>query len=410
MTTKHSQLLFLGTTLLAIPGLVFSKGEITNFETESVSATSSSYVKDAHRYEWGMSDDLLLKYINYDSKRLPVNSLPPNLVKIRRVANSHSYGQPCSIFVSALVSYKYKPTFPGDKTGSGNCNLGQVITDSNINYGSLDLFSNTVDRSSTLKNIERIDVIYSSGLKSGTEDLAHAGHFVIEKSGNNPVKIAAILSLDENKNPKTYGPLISIYPATFADATQIRYGITNVEDSYGWLTTEPIAPQDYLADIGVTQEPLGAAFVSLADLGLSANQVYFGVSLIPSDVNSTTSDLINPLTYPLNTPVFSGESIQDPLPFGGDADLKVGIAGAFELVPTSDNTQPTQNDDGNSAGSNDSQSIVTTVLGETTTQDITDVVPTQNGTTGGGGGSGSFGLFSLLSIALFRRFKFRSNR
>ncbi|HGG60724.1 MAG TPA: hypothetical protein ENK26_12555, partial [Gammaproteobacteria bacterium] len=183
------------------------------------------------------------------------------------------------------------------------------------NLGTLDLFTNT---GSNAKNVERADFIFSTGVTapSDAELLASSGHIVAEKSGNNPVKIAAILALDGNGQPSQYGPLIKVN----SNNADVEYGLTNIQATLDFLTNTSANP-GYIQKNEYSTETMGMAFVSLADLGVSAGQTYYGFSLFPNDVNQTY-DLTQPATFPQDT--------------GGpdEADLYGGAAGYFTLATT----------------------------------------------------------------------------
>ena len=76
--------------------------------------------------------------------------------------------------------------------------------------------------------------------------LPQGGHVVAEKRGNNPVQVAAILSLDILGQPEAFGPLIRVKPH-FAncDDSSICYGVTNLRHDYAFFQSSSVVPQGF---------------------------------------------------------------------------------------------------------------------------------------------------------------------
>ena len=361
--------------LASLAPQVYARGEITHITTELVAAIPSSYTVDGQTYEWGNGEDLILKSIEYNGKSIEYNKFKPDTVIVRRVANSKSTGAPCSVFAQNLGdNHKLAPSYPPtDSNGKGNCDYAKVVSSEVLNRGTLDLFANAV-REKSIKNIERVDLVFSYGITTPATGLDESGHVVIEKSGNNHVQVAAIRKLDAEGNPSSYGPLVMVNPSNFDDSSKIRYGIAYGPINVTYLANENKAPQGYLKAVGSLEETLGIAFVSASDLGLGTNETYYGISLFSADVDSTKHTLTDPTTFPLNT----GANDADD----GDADLIVGTAGDFTvgIPPTSSNGQPPKAVEGNS-----------------NTKDVIDIV--EDNANKSGGGSGAMGIVSLLLVA-----------
>ena len=179
-----------------------------------------------------------------------------------------------------------------------------------INIGTLDLFKNVSNDYDTAKNIERVDFITPDGITAPLEtpNLAKSGHVVTEKSGNNEVRIAAILSIDANNNPTSYGTLVPVMPYS-ANSSEVHYqnstiylpdNSTITQQNLGFYRNEQRDSQGYPWYIASTSEPLAMAFVSLEDLGISAGQTYYGFSYFGRDVDSSM-DLSNYASFPTNT-------------------------------------------------------------------------------------------------------------
>ncbi len=342
--------------LLFFINFAFAKGEITTVLTTSIPVSpsnQSSYYADKKysflsygpytHYYWGEGSNLRIDGFIYNGteyKYVDMNASAQ--VKIRKSSTDYS----CSIFAEVVdgTSHndrRYKPSFPDINSSKFHiCDLERIMSGRIINIGVLDLFNNKSAPSQ--KSIERVDFIYPSGITSPPSAyLEKAGHIVTEKSGNNHLKIAAILSLDSSGNPASYGPLITIYPNSkyyakkqFANvpnggADAIRYGITNIKLTQQFLYTNSRYvnslgnivgnPPRY---VGHTTEPIGMAFVDLKTLGVPPNTTYYGFSYFGGDVTdggnpNNLVDYTNPTYFPQDTKRTLDEGDADP--YGGTA-------------------------------------------------------------------------------------------
>ncbi len=321
----------LGVLLSCLPlTSVWAKGEATNIYSSPISASEqATYDTAGNIYNWGQGSDgqgadgdLLIDGFSLDDgvTRYDYQSVA-DVVEVVRVGLE----MPCGLFAETTgISYSYKPDFPGDAVGL-NCDMAAVMAGRVINVGALDVFNNADPQG---KNIERVDFIFSDGIT--VTQPADVGHVVTEKSGNNNVKIAAILTLDNGK-PASYGSLVTVYARAGTLnigcpnlATDICYGVPSGNSrNNGFLqtsnanTTPPV-------ETARMDESLGLAFVSLADLGLNAGDVYYGFSYFPPDVDSVTHTLTDPATFPNNTSRGGTDK-------HGDADMFGGTAGYFVL-------------------------------------------------------------------------------
>ncbi len=310
----------LAALLAAGTGTALARGEVDTVITEAVPATPSSYIADGKTYRWGLGVDLKIRSFVYQGKTLGYNPITPDRVQILRIDNPNANGKPCAIYAErAGDTHGYQPTLPAT---SGECPMGAIIAGDTVNIGALDVFSNAGIGDYSLKNIERVDLIYTTGIIAPDDNLNLAGHPVLEKSGNNPIKIAAILSLDSNGQPASYGPLVTVHRAAYADSDAVQYGITNVNTINDFLWSNDKQPNGPMIARSTLAEPLGFAFVTLTDLGIAPGQTYYGVSAFGIDVDAGIHDLNNPNSFPLDTGIDS---------IGDDADLHIGSAGNLRL-------------------------------------------------------------------------------
>ncbi len=145
--------------------------------------------------------------------------------------------------------------------------------------------------------VERIDVIWTSGLVSCAP--ANSVFPIIERGGNDSIKIAAITSLDVNGDPSGYTSLIPIEDADWPGS-----GVSN--DDYMVLRRQVIGQNPLpLINVGViagqSAQIVQGVAVSFSELGISANEVVYGYSLFAYDVNTTDHTLTDISTFPTNT-------------------------------------------------------------------------------------------------------------
>jgi hypothetical protein len=219
----------------------------------------------------------------------PVNAF----VKLRRNANSY-VGDTSNHYNFWAINSLIPP--PLAKLGIFNFIAPEITSpedafiSNNINSGYDNIFQNTINYLHS-GNIERVDFILPDGLKPAAYDLDNAGAAVVDRGVGDPFKIAAILSLDVNKNPLTYGPLVSVTTAQFGPAllaTSFNYVIMVHDPKYGNLSRPS----------NLNNQNIRGVFMTLRDLGIAVNQRFYGYSLFGQDVVSANP---NWRTYPTNS-------------------------------------------------------------------------------------------------------------
>ncbi len=325
--------------LLLISYNTWANGEVTEISTFSEASDKQQPVNylgsDGNTYMWGQGNETRIESFIYNEEKYDYKTLADKVV-IERVNNPNAEGTPCGIFAQTTGTvFQYEPSFPSADTDTYNCDLAGVMAGRIINRGVLNVFMNT---GTAAKNIERVDFIFSSGIVSPDKEalLEKAGHVVMEKSGNNPVKIAAIRALDAAGRPSVYGPLILVNTVTAcAGQNTICYGLAGPEIEYDFLANNPkpdsnLNPSHGYVEYRATEsERPGIAFVSLKDLGVEASRRYYGFSYFAADVDEVNHTLSDPATFPRDT---ATAAPGDPVGTGpGGADIYGGTAGYFEL-------------------------------------------------------------------------------
>ena len=311
-------------TSLLLSSSVLASGQVSSVVVSEQPATPFSYSAGGADYDWGRGDNQLIDRFTADGTNY-IFALAADEVQVQRDdIPDVATGEPCGIFVEELERSEslriLAADFPSDGSAAGNCDLQSLLDSRIVNRGLLDAFSNTRPDA---KNIERLDYLFFFGTIApfSVDTLGMAGHIVAEKSGNNPVKIAAVLSLDAFGQPAQYGPLVLV-SAAGCSAPAICYGATDLVHNYSFLQNQFTAPQSFPVETERTTEAVNIAFISAANLGLAAGQRYFGVSIFADDVDDDLHDLLDPSTFPNDTS-------DDFIVLGDDADIYGGLTGYY---------------------------------------------------------------------------------
>ncbi len=317
------------TAVATAVGLTLSAGvqassPVSSIQTSEVPATPFIYTAEGIEYQWGMGNNQIMEGFVSEGLAYSYAMSADHVAVQRRDIPGVTTGEPCGIFVERLsdgdASREFAADYPSDGSGTGNCDLSALLASRVLNRGAVDLFSNVLPDA---KNIERLDYVFDRGVLAplSADAMAHAGHLAAEKSSNNPVKIAAILSLDIFGQPASYGPMVLIGPSG-CSAPDNCYGITDLQHQYSFLQNNYNEPQSFPVETERSFESVGMAFISADDLGLQPGQRYFGFSFFSDDVNAEDHDLLDPGTFPDDTEDDFGVP-------GDDADIYGGLSGYF---------------------------------------------------------------------------------
>lgn len=234
-----------GVSALLLSSSVFCAGQVSSVLISEIPATPFSYTAEGVQYNWGGGNNQILEGFTVDGRTFAYAMSANEVVIQRDDIIGVSTGEPCGIFVEELTrsdgSRTYAADFPHDGSEEGNCELEQLLESRIVNRGLLDTFSNVFP---VAKNIERLDYLFYFGALAplSADQLPLAGHLVAEKRGNNPVKMAAIVSLDVFGQPDQYGPMVLVSAAGCA-GTDVCYGATDLVHAYSFLQNEFDSPQ-----------------------------------------------------------------------------------------------------------------------------------------------------------------------
>lgn len=160
-----------------------------------------------------------------------------------------------------------------------------------INRGADAIFNNTK------YSIERLDYMFNSPKQvSNAADLSVSGFSIFERGGGaiDPIQIVAILGVDGAGIPNCFGTPVNVIPSDYGGSVYSGGGqdvVVHKDPS-----DSDFRPHgNYAGDIQ-------GVFITLADLGLSVNQDFYGYALFDTNVNPSNNacntDLIDWESYP----------------------------------------------------------------------------------------------------------------
>ncbi len=292
-------------------------------QRETVSDPSGDYTVEHTDYLFNNAPGLLrLQAFTVGAQTFtPAPSTPR--VQVLRVDNAQSSGQRLRYFAEGEIKATKIPLVPPRPFAAE-----EIMASDIVNRGLVDVFLNQKEGRHSANNIERIDVLFDNALDTSANVLTSSGFLLLEKSGNNPVQVAAVIALDAVGNPAAYGPLLKIGTSRFRHAAS----------DFEWVTLEsqanesPAGSGDNGLPVAIVQtnEAIGATFVSLADLGVDSNTDVFGYSLIPLDVDPAVHDLTDVHTYPTDT---RGSTTRFEGREGTGADFFGGMGALYKTTP-----------------------------------------------------------------------------
>ncbi|MEO6455465.1 MAG: hypothetical protein ABIN97_15405 [Ginsengibacter sp.] len=273
---------------------VTSQTPITAVDTtSSVASYDSTYTGGANTYNWGVSPYNTVLYLDGFSaggKSYIYSTAITGNVKLRRVNNANISGNYTIEWAEAVtVGANTFNLFPEYQS-----HLDTFLTNHVYNKGTDNLFDNiTTNRN----NIERLDWLATSAYSTPTP--VSSGFAVFDKGNpgtHDPFCIAAITSVDVAGDPLTYGPIVRVGREDYGDP--------------GPFLTYRVLKATYPSKLLITGASIsqnrGGVFISLKDLGVTANTPIYGYSLFSNDLPGTATsadllDVTNSTFFPLGT-------------------------------------------------------------------------------------------------------------
>lgn len=208
-----------------------------------------------------------------------------------------------------------------------------------------------VNTATNFANVERIDIIYYTGIVTSSPSTAVFP--IVERGGNDDIKVAAIKTLDANGDPSEY----------YSTVVQVNNNGTSEWGNSGIAHLSLVMRRQDATSDPLPQSTLGSqnihgSAVSFTDFGVAADEIVYGYSIFAEDVDESTVDITDITEYPTTTGSASG------------LDL---IAGISTAVASDDNLTKSTGPGGYKADldtwlkANNSASVTTSTDGSTVT-------------------------------------------
>jgi uncharacterized repeat protein (TIGR01451 family) len=218
-------------------------------------------------------------------------------LRIQRKDNPQNTGVRELIYCRGAPVFPVSPNFSIACEGSSLTDMATILLGRSLNYGTDNIFTNNASNDN---NIERIDYIYKTGINvGGAVSTGDVGFVILERGGNDNVRLAAILSVDAGFNPSSFGPLVQIGGGDWG------YSGTNYQTVV--FRRDP-GDLDYRPSADLGSQNIDGTLVTFADLNIDPGTTFFGYALFPDDVidgstnfPGTPMDLVGLTDVPLNT-------------------------------------------------------------------------------------------------------------
>lgn len=292
---------------------ISSNGAATYSNTPaSGSGAFSSCISTTFTYTFNSGTSNLLKLVDiFTNSQNYYIANGSAIVKLRRVNNSGVTGK------RSILSMESTLTTTVNCPSSNQITLRTPYQDvmenflntNYINQGTDNIFCNTGNSDGNNNNIERVDVIFSGGLK--TSSPANAGFAVFDRGVNynhDGFRIAAITSIDANGDPASYGAL-KICTKGNGSNSNGSWGhptVANGNKKFAVYVLRKEEAETQLKVSSTVNQEVGGVFFSFSDLGIAANQTIYGYSVLASDgtANPASAQMLNindAKVYPTNT-------------------------------------------------------------------------------------------------------------
>jgi hypothetical protein len=161
-----------------------------------------------------------------------------------------------------------------------------------LNKGTDNVFSNTSGQN-TFNNIERIDLIYTGGIRTSiSANLSKIGFLINDRGGNDPFKVAAITGINAEGNVTSVATLKSL-------SNSINTWLSGTPTNAPVIRTVVIQKDANSVDFKPSQvigfQTVKGVFISLQDLGIGINTTIYGLAIYAGDhpENSTPTELVD---------------------------------------------------------------------------------------------------------------------
>ncbi len=322
--------LLLGLTLIvgnAVP--TFAQTQITTINTNAVTTglTTSTYTATAPSDASGLIVASREYTVNYGQIQ--------NLFVTSYVAGGTTYDNfvlPDTLIIQRtdagrqlVIFYEYDnvestgPPYNIDIDAEEEDNEEALYQSGLLNAGYDNILVNTA---TNFANVERIDIIYNSGVVTSSPSTAVFP--IIERGGNDDIKVAAIKALDASGNPSEYYPTV----VDVNNNGTSEWGNSGIAHLSLVLRRQD-ATSDPLPQVTLGSQNIHGSAVSFTDFGVLAGEIVYGYSIMGDDVDvtpvSNIVDHTNATNFPTNTGSASGLDLI--------AGISTAVSSDVNLVP-----------------------------------------------------------------------------
>jgi len=274
--------------------------------------SSTSYT---YTFSNGASNQYQLNSFNANGSTFLVAPAASSIVKLRRVSNAQVSGTRNIVYMEATASsatgcpspatLNFKPPYIDT--------MENLLAAGMLNQGIDNIFTNTGNGDGNNNNIERVDVIFPTGLNTASP--AQAGFAILDRGASNahdPFRIVAITSLDAQGNPNGFGSVKTCVGGNGSNNGNWGHPTTaNGNKQLACYVMRKDAGDTYLRVSSNVNQEIGGVFYTFADLGITSGEHLYGYALLAPDgiATPTSAQLLNlndATVYPTTTTESSG--------------------------------------------------------------------------------------------------------
>lgn len=273
---------------------------------------STSYT---YTYSNGSSNQYVLSSFNAAGTAWLAAPATAAMVRLRRVDNANVTGSRNIVFMetTALSAIACPLGIPLALKPPYVDSMELLLAGGALNQGTDNLFTNASNGDGNNNNIERVDVIFSTGLNTASP--TQAGFAIFDRGANyqhDPFRIVAITSLDASGNPNGFGSVKTCTGGNGSNNGSWGHPLaTQGNKQFAVYVLRKDAWETRLRASSNINQEIGGVFYTFSDLGISAGQPLYGYSLLGPDgvANPGTAQLLslnNNSVYPTTTTEAAG--------------------------------------------------------------------------------------------------------
>jgi len=259
---------------------------------DNINDASNNYTEAGRNYifNFGNENNLLIRSVNAGGRTY----IPARMADRIRLERVNIPGIPAGrevMFYQGSVSgndINLRPSFRNT--------MEEVLLSPSINRGVDNIFQNTGDGSGNINNVVRVDFVFDDGLEIPATH-TQQGFIIKERGGNDPIRIAAILSIDGSGAPTSFGPVVSALPANWGNS-----GISMVTQ----VLRRNAPNENYIQSTQVGSQPITGILFTFEQLGLTPGQTIYGYTLASGGAPLNSADWLNTANFATNTNAANG--------------------------------------------------------------------------------------------------------